>query len=117
MTLDQRGDVTVPRAGNQVTFPMPGDGTVLHGGGAFPDRDGVFDLAKPITLQTGMPRAADRACRPQMRQQFLLQNTPGLDEQTSIDRLMGHAGGLVVWMGALQPPRDLLGRPLALKLG
>ena len=63
-----------------------------------------------------MPRAADRPCRTKMRKKFLLQNAPRLDEQASVDRLVGHAGGLVVGMGALQPACDLLRRPLALKL-
>ena len=117
VTLDERGDEAVPGAGNQVALPMAGDGTVLYGCGSLPDRDGVLDLTKPVPLQTGVPGAADRACRPQMGQQFLLQNASGLDEQASIDRLMGHAALLVVGICALQPPCNLLWRPLALKPG
>jgi len=41
---------------------------------------------------------------------------PGPDEQASIDGLMGHACILIVGMPALQPARDLLRWPLALKL-
>ncbi len=40
-----------------------------------------------------------------------------LDKQASINRLVGHAAVLAVGIPALQPTRDLLGRPLALKLG
>src|SRR5680860_1431219 len=51
-----------------------------------------------------------------MSQQFFLQHAARLDEQASIDSLMGHAAGLVVGMFAPQPARDLLRRPLELKL-
>jgi hypothetical protein len=47
-----------------------------------------------------------------MRKKVLLQNASRLDEQASVDRLMGHAGGLVIGMGTLQPACDLLRRPV-----
>jgi len=37
MTLDERDDIAVLRAGDQITFPVAGDGAVLDGGRALPD--------------------------------------------------------------------------------
>lgn len=91
---------------------MPGDGTVFHGRGPFADRDRVLNLAEPVALEARMTGAADGAGRPQMRQQLLLEHASRLYEQASVDRLMGHAGGLVVGMLTLQPARDLLRPPL-----
>ncbi len=56
LTLDQRCDVTVARAGNRIPLPVAGDGEVPCGGRTF----------------------ADRACCAQTGRQFLLQNAPGL---------------------------------------
>ncbi len=86
LTLDQRCDVTVARAGNRIPLPVAGDGEVPCGGRTF----------------------ADRACCAQTGRQLLLQNAPGPDEQASIGGLMGHACILIVGMPALQPARDLL---------
>ncbi len=75
LTLDQRCDVTVARAGNRIPLPVAGDGEVPCGGRTFVDRDRIFDPAEPVALETGVPGAADRA---QTGRQFLLQNAPGL---------------------------------------
>src|SRR5262245_37600692 len=52
-----------------------------------------------------------------MRLQILLQDTTRLDEQAAIDRLVRHPISLVIRIGALQPPGNLLGRPIIFKLG
>lgn len=49
----------------------------------------------------------------QMRHQLLLQDPARLDEQALVDCLVRHLMRLVR-VGALQPPGDLLGRPLRL---
>ena len=48
---------------------------------------------------------------------ILLQNATSLDEQAAIDRLVRHLVSLVIGIGVLQPPRNLLGRPIILQLG
>ncbi|CUH47827.1 hypothetical protein RUA4292_02003 [Ruegeria atlantica] len=114
--LHQRRDEAVLRAGDQVTFPVAGNGAVFDSGRAFPDRDRILDLTEPIPLQASMARPADGTCRAQMCKQLLLQNATGLDKQASVDRFVRHTLALVVGMLALQPTRDLLRRPLAFEL-
>ena len=81
----------------------------IYRSGPFPDRDRVLDLTKAVPLEAGVPRAADSACRPEMRQKLFLQNAACLDEKASVDRLVRHPRALVIGMLALQPSRDLLG--------
>src|SRR5579884_432998 len=64
-----------------------------------------------------MARTAERAARAQMCLQVLLQDTAGLDEQAAIDRLVRHLAGLVAGIGVLEPPRNLLWRPVVRQLG
>ena len=104
------------RSPSQWPGPVAGNGAVLHAGRPFPDRDRILDLAKPVALEAGIAGAADRASRPQVRQQLLLEHTTGLDEQASVDRFVRHTCALVIRMLALQPAGDLLRRPLAFEL-
>ena len=48
-----------------------------------------------------------------MPDQFLLDQAPGLNEHTAIDRLVGDLHGVLTWKCQLEPPRDLFRRPLA----
>ena len=50
-----------------------------------------------------------------MLQQLLLQGTTSLNEETTINRLMRHLAGLVVWVSTLEPSRNLLRRPQRLE--
>ena len=52
-----------------------------------------------------------------MSLQLLLEDAARLDEQAAIDRLVRHLMSLVVGIGVLQPPRNLLRRPVLLKPG
>src|SRR5271163_490881 len=63
-------------------------------------------------MLAGMTRAAHAPLRPQVVQQLFFQCSPGLNEQASVNRFLGHAQALVVGILVLQPPGDLLGRPV-----
>ena len=88
LALDQRHDMAAARSRDKIAFPVPGHGAVLDAGRSFADRDRVLDLAEPVTLQAGVARAADRALRPQMLEQFLLQHAARLDIEALVDRLV-----------------------------
>ena len=51
-----------------------------------------------------------------MLQQLFLQGPAGLDEEASIDGLVGHLRVLLLGRRALEPPGNLLGRPEFLQL-
>src|SRR5580658_2391978 len=59
-----------------------------------------------------MARAAHAPLRPQVVQQLFFQCSPGLHEQATVNRFVGHAQALVVGILVLQPPGNLLGRPV-----
>ena len=88
LALDERRNVAVTRSGNEVSRPMSGDSAILDRRRSLADRYRVRQLTKPVTLQARMARAADRALGPQMLEKLFLQNTPGLDIQAFVDRLM-----------------------------
>ena len=60
----------------------------------------------------GMTRAAHAPLRPQVVQQLFFQCSPGLNEQATVNRFVGHAQALVSGILVLQPPGNLLGRPV-----
>src|SRR3546814_12534258 len=90
---------------------MPGHGAIFDRRRPFADRYRVLHLAKPVPFQAGVPRAADRALRPEMLEKLLLQDTTRLNEPAFVDRLVCHPLLLFVRKVALEPTRDLLGRP------
>src|SRR6202167_2976133 len=59
-----------------------------------------------------MARAAHAPLRPQVVQQLFFQCSPGLNEQATVNRFVGHAQALVVGILVLQPPGNLFGRPV-----
>src|ERR1700721_76429 len=59
-----------------------------------------------------MTRAAHAPLRPQVVQQLFFQCSPGLNEQATVNRFVGHAQALVMGILVLQPPGNLLGRPV-----
>src|SRR5882757_3777918 len=63
-------------------------------------------------MLAGMTRAAHPPLRPQMVKQLFFQHSTGLNEQATVDGLVGHAHALGVAIVDLQPPRNLLGRPI-----
>ena len=68
---------------------------VLDFCGSFPDGDGIYDLTARVFKDTRVLRAADAALGSQVPQQLFLQHSAGLDEQTAVNRFMGHAHALV----------------------
>src|SRR5471032_481940 len=88
VTLNQRRDLAVLAAEQQITFPVTGHGTVFSRGRTLADRDGVRDLTVNRGLLRVMPRATHPTRAPQMLRQLLLQSPTGLDEEAAIDRLV-----------------------------
>src|SRR5271154_4115479 len=58
-----------------------------------------------------MSRAAHAPLRPQVAHQLFFQCAPGLNEQATVNRFVGHAQPLVVGILVLQPPGNL--RPIS----
>src|SRR5271169_171734 len=112
MPFHQRRDVTVFCAPNEIAFPMTGNGAVFDFRGSFPDGDGIYDLAARVFIDTRVLRAADAALGSQMPQQLFLQHSAGLDEQTAVNRFVGHAHALVRGILDLQPSGNLFRRPV-----
>ena len=75
---------------------MTWNGSVLNIGRPLPDRDGINDLSAPSPIGIGPDRAPQSPARPQVIHQFLFQHPAGLNEETSIDRLVRHSQALVV---------------------
>ncbi len=71
MTLHQRSHVTVACAPEQIAFPMTGDGSVFYFRRSLADRNGVDDLALRVSVNAGVPRAADTPFRAQVLNQLL----------------------------------------------
>ena len=59
MTLDQRGHVAVARPAQQIALPMSGNGTIFDFRRSFADGNGIDDLALRVSVNAGVPRAAD----------------------------------------------------------
>src|SRR4030095_8241918 len=110
MPFDQSDDIAVLRSAEQVAFPVTRHRPVFYRSGSFPDRNRIRDLA---ALLRCMARATDGPPGPQMQQELLFQHAACLDEQTAIDRLVRHTQRLMLWAVTLQPPGDLLRRPIA----
>src|SRR6266852_2590514 len=91
---------------------MTGNGGVLDFCGPFPDGDGVYDLTARVFKDTSVPRAADAAFGSQVPDQLFLQHSASLNEQTTVNRFVGHAHALVIGILALQPSGNLFRRPI-----
>jgi hypothetical protein len=63
-----------------------------------------------------MTRAANRAVGAQVLDQRFFKHSASLNEQAAIDRLVRHPERLILGMGTLQPPGDLLRRPVVPEL-
>jgi hypothetical protein len=73
MTLDERGHVAVVRPAQQIAFPMTGNGSVFDLGRPFVDGNRIDDLPACVSVNTGVPRAADAPFGSQMSHQLLFQ--------------------------------------------
>ena len=88
MAFDQRGDVRVPRAREQVPFPVSRDRSVLDLSWPLPDRDGVDDPSPALPVARSVLPTAHRALAAQVGDQLLLEPAARLDEQAAVDRLV-----------------------------
>src|SRR6185369_2611489 len=59
-----------------------------------------------------MSRAAHAPLRPQVVQQLFFQHSAGMNEQATVNGLVGHSHALVIGILSLQPSGNLLGRPV-----
>jgi len=94
---------------------MSRDSAILDFCRPIPDRNSVNDPAPGLTLRSRRLAAPHHAPATQMRYQLPLQDTAGLDEQTSVNRLMGNAHCRILAILERQPARDLLRRPIVLE--
>ena len=90
-------------------------GAVFGRGRSLGYRNRICDMADPLALHGGVPRAADRPPGAQMLHKLFFQRAAGLHIKASIDRLVRHLQRLVMRVAAFQPARDLLRRPLQLE--
>src|SRR5258708_24517864 len=65
-----------------------------------------------MSMLAEMARATHAPLRPQVLHQLFFQYATRLNEQTTVDGLVRHAHALVVGIPILQPPGNLLGRPV-----
>src|SRR5260370_11844754 len=80
--------------------------------GSFPDRDGIWDLTARVLEDTRVLRATHAPLGSQVVQQLFFQHSARLDEQATVNGLVGHAHPLVLGILSLQPSGNLLGRPV-----
>jgi hypothetical protein len=108
---------TAARASRFVAKPATltgenGAGCNCHFRRPLADREGIDDLPAGLSMLAGMTRAAHAPLRPQMVHQLFFQCAPGLNEQTAVNRFVGHAQALVSGILDLQPTGNLLRRPV-----
>jgi hypothetical protein len=108
-TLDEGADgAATSGSHDEVSLPVPRDGSVLDLGRALGDHDHVLDgtprldVALVLALGAATPQAAGQLSR---------QIVSALDVEGLIDGLVAHVHVGIVRMLPRQPPRDLLGRP------
>src|ERR1700693_1913469 len=90
---------------------MPGDRAVRNFSGPFPDGEGLYDLPARVFIDMSVLRPADAALGSQVPQQLFFQHSARLDEQATVNGLVGHAQALVVGILGLQPSGNLFRRP------
>ena len=96
---------------------MPGDRTIVDGGGSVFNGNRVRNFSQALPLQTRLLRATNGSLGPEAGLQLLLQDPSGLNIQAALDGFVGHACVFSVRIVFLQPPGNLLRRPLLLELG
>ncbi len=62
--LDERRDVGITASGNEVAFPMPGNGSVLDLRGSIGNRDTVDNLAATQAPDIAVPRLTQHSVGP-----------------------------------------------------
>jgi hypothetical protein len=77
VALNQRGDLTVVRAEDQVAFPVTRYRTVFNRRWSLTDGHHILDLPPSVPFPAGMPRTAYRTLASQVMLQLLFQSPPG----------------------------------------
>src|SRR6266404_4351889 len=90
-------------------------GAVLDFCGALSDGDGICDLTARVFKDASVLRAAYAALGPQMPQQLFLQHSARLNEQATVNGLVGHAQALALGRLGFQPSGNLLRRPFQIQ--
>src|SRR6266481_823257 len=90
-------------------------GAVLDFCGALSDGDGICNLTARVFKDASVLRAAYAALGPQMPQQLFLQHSARLNEQATVNGLVGHAQALVLGILGFQPSGNLLRRPVQIQ--
>src|SRR5207249_541064 len=88
VALDQRRDVAVAGAGEQIAFPVAGDGPVFDRSWPVSDRHRVDDLPALLPRRRGLLRTAHPSPAAEMRLQLLLEHSARLYEQAAVDGLV-----------------------------
>src|ERR1700690_350065 len=91
---------------------MTWNGAVLNFCGSFPDGDGVNDLTARVSKDMRVLRAAYAALGSQVPKQLFLQHSSRLNEQATVNGLVGRAHGLIFPILGLQPTGNLFRRPV-----
>jgi hypothetical protein len=100
------------RAAQEIALSMTRYSAVLNFSGPFPDGDGSYDLTTRVPKDTRALRTAYAAHGPEMSNQLLFQRSPRLNEQATVNGLVGHAQALVIGILGLQPSGDPFRRPV-----
>src|SRR3954469_25018963 len=98
MPFDQRRDVAVLCAAQQIAFPMARHRTIFNRWRSFTDRYEIRYLSSAIAMLARLLRPADRSSRAKMLEQLFLQHATRLDEEASIDRLVRHVLRFILWI-------------------
>ena len=93
---------------DEVSLPVPRDGSILDLGWSLGDHDHVLDAAPRLDVALVL---ALGAAPPQAAGQLASELASALDIEGLTDGLVAHVHGRIVRMLPRQPPRDLLGRP------
>lgn len=64
MPLDERRDMGIAPSGNEIAFPMPGNGSVLDLRGSIGNRDPVDNLATTQSPDIAVPRLTEHSLGP-----------------------------------------------------
>jgi len=88
MPFNQGCDITVLRSANQVTLPVPRNGTILDRCRSFADGHSIFDLAISLALLARVLGSPDCTFGAQVRQQLFFKDASRLYIKASIDRLV-----------------------------
>jgi hypothetical protein len=110
MAFDQRGDLRMGTAHQQVTFPMPWDGSILDLGRALVDGEAFDDAGVPDGLSA---RPAHEAGAPEVADELLLKDVARLYEQAPVERLVRHPHRAIMRECVLEANGDLAWRPIA----